>query len=82
MLFNAGDLGGRLLAGVGSQKHKSLPAAVLLSYAAARVLLVVGLLLCHVVTPHPWRLPLAYRCLLNCVGTHVCVAYSMGKYIV
>ena len=34
----------------------------LLGYALSRVVLVIGILLCHVVTPRAWRLPDALRC--------------------
>jgi hypothetical protein len=61
LLFNGGDLGGRLLAGIGEQQHKSPAPGTLLTYAISRVVLVIGLLLCHVVTPHPWRLPEPFR---------------------
>ncbi|CAL8462012.1 g1543 [Coccomyxa elongata] len=57
LLFNGGDLGGRLLAGIGQQQHRAPGTGALLTYALTRVVLVTGLLLCHVITPHPWRLP-------------------------
>ena len=62
LLFNGGDLGGRLLAGIGQQQHRPPGTGALLTYALSRVVLVIGLLLCHVITPHPWRLPELVRC--------------------
>ena len=61
LLFNGGDLGGRLLAGIGDQQHRAPAAGTLVTYAVSRIVLVIGLLLCHVVTPHPWRLPELFR---------------------
>lgn len=61
LLFNGGDLVGRLLAGIGDQQHRAPAAGTLVTYAVSRVVLVIGLLLCHVVTPHPWRLPELFR---------------------
>ncbi len=57
LLFNGGDLGGRLQAGIGQQQHRAPGTVALLTYALSRMVLVIGLLLCHVITPHPWRLP-------------------------
>ena len=61
LVFNGGDLLGRVLAGIGPWRTQPLSVGALLAYALSRIVLVVGLLLCHVVTPHPWALPYALR---------------------
>ena len=65
LLFNLGDLLGRLLSGVGAYAHKSPPAGVLMAYALCRSMLAAALLFCHVVTPHAWRLPELFRSALG-----------------
>ncbi len=61
LVFNGGDLLGRLLAGLGPWRRQPLSVGALLTYALSRIVLVAGLLLCHVVTPRPWALPDALR---------------------
>lgn len=57
VLFNAGDLLGRAVAGRGPWAAQPPPPPALLTYAALRTPPAVALLLCNVVTPHAWRLP-------------------------
>ena len=54
LLFNVGDASGRLLAGF---HGKPCPPAALLAYGFLRVLLVVGIAFCNIVTSKPWLLP-------------------------
>jgi len=61
VLFNLGDLLGRYGAGLGPWAANAPRASLLLAYAGARALLAAALLLCNVVTPHAWRLPLLLR---------------------
>ena len=61
LLFNVGDLLGRLLSGVGAYVHKSPPASLLMGYALSRIALAAALVFCHVVTPHAWRAPELFR---------------------
>ena len=65
LLFNLGDLLGRLLSGVGAYAHKSPSAGVLMGYALCRSMLAAAFLFCHVVTPHAWRLPELFRSTLS-----------------
>lgn len=65
LLFNLGDLLGRLLSGVGAYAHKSPPAGILIGYSLCRAVLAAALLFCHVVTPHAWRLPELFRSALS-----------------
>ena len=58
VLFNFGDCLGRLAAGL----SRAAPASSLLTlYCLLRGTLVPAVLLCHLATPHPWRLPLVFR---------------------
>ena len=61
LVFNGGDMLGRCLAGLGPWHARAPAVGALLAYALARVALVAGQLLCHVVTPRPWRLPVLFR---------------------
>lgn len=61
LAFNAGDVCGRLAAGLEPWRSKAPPMSFLISYSALRGLLLLGLVLCHVVTPAPWQLPLLFR---------------------
>lgn len=61
LCFNTGDLLGRGLAGLGPWAKRSPPTAVLLAYAVARGSLLLALMLCNVVTPRSWHLPLIFR---------------------
>jgi hypothetical protein len=60
-MFNAGDLLGRGLAGLGPWAGKPPRTGVLITYALGRVALLVGLMFCNVFTPHQWRLPRLIR---------------------
>ena len=62
LCFNVGDLLGRGLAGVGPWAKHSPPTPVLLVYAVARGGLLAALMLCNVITPHSWALPVLFRC--------------------
>ena len=62
LVFNGGDTLGRCLAALGPWHERSPRVGTLLAYALARLVLVAGQLLCHVVTPRPWRLPDLFRC--------------------
>ncbi|CAK0783744.1 hypothetical protein CVIRNUC_006943 [Coccomyxa viridis] len=57
LLFNLGDLLGRLLSGIGPYVHKSPRPSMLMGYALSRIVLAAALIFCHVVTPHAWRAP-------------------------
>ena len=57
LLFNLGDLLGRLLSGIGPYVRTSPRPSVLVGYALSRVALAAALIFCHVVTPHAWRAP-------------------------
>ena len=57
LMFNGGDLLGRGLASVGPWAERPPAPGILLTYALGRVALLVGLMFCNVITPHPWRLP-------------------------
>ena len=70
VLFNAGDVLGRALAGFGSWAARSPPVPTLLAYGAARILLAAAFLWCHVVTASPWALPTIFRC-----PYHTCAAH-------
>ncbi|CAL5222718.1 g5121 [Coccomyxa viridis] len=61
LLFNMGDLLGRLLSGIGAYVHKSPPTSLLMGYALSRIVLAAALVFCHVVTPHAWRAPELFR---------------------
>jgi len=61
LLFNLGDLVGRLLSGIGAYVNKSPPASMLMGYALSRIVLAAALVFCHVVTPHTWRAPEVFR---------------------
>ena len=61
LLFNMGDLLGRLLSGIGAYVHKSPPPGLLMGYALSRIVLAAALVFCHVVTPHAWRAPELFR---------------------
>ena len=65
LCFNSGDLLGRGLAGLGPWAKHSPPTPVLLGYAVARAGLLVALMLCNVITPQRWALPLLFRCVGN-----------------
>ena len=65
LAFNAGDVLGRLGAGLEPWRSRAPAMSFLVSYQALRGVLLVGLVLCHVVTPSPWQLPH----LLRCAGT-------------
>jgi equilibrative nucleoside transporter 1/2/3 len=56
VLFSLGDLCGRVMSSWGPWGRRPPPALALLAYALARGVLVVALMVCHVVTPTPWRL--------------------------
>lgn len=62
VLFNLGDLAGRAAAGIGPWAARPPPSLALLAYAGLRVVPAAALLLCNVVTPRPWRLPVVLRC--------------------
>ena len=61
LMFNAGDLIGRGLAGLGPWAQETPGTSVLVTYALCRVVLLVGLMFCNVITPHQWRLPQLIR---------------------
>ena len=61
LLFNLGDLVGRLLSGIGPYVNKSPPATMLVGYSLSRIVLAAALVFCHVVTPHTWRAPEVFR---------------------
>ena len=61
LAFNAGDVSGRLAAGLEPWRSRAPPMSFLISYSALRGVLLVGLVLCHVVTPSPWQLPFLLR---------------------
>lgn len=61
VLFNLGDLLGRAVAGRGPWAVAPPPAPALLLYAVARAGIAAALLLCNVVTPHAWRLPVLLK---------------------
>lgn len=62
VLFNLGDLAGRAAAGFGPWAARPPPAPALLAYAGLRAVPAAALLLCNVVTPSTWRLPVLLRC--------------------
>ena len=62
LVFNGGDIIGRLLAGVEPWRSRPPPMRSLITYSALRGLVVIGLVLCNVVTPAPWQLPVLLRC--------------------
>lgn len=61
VMFNAGDLVGRALAGCGPWSRQPPSTAALSAYAIARLLLLVAMLFCNVVLPHRWALPVLFR---------------------
>lgn len=61
LLFNLGDLLGRLLSGTGPYVHRSPRESLLMGYALGRVVLAVALVFCHVVTPHAWHASELFR---------------------
>jgi hypothetical protein len=61
LVFNGGDFIGRLLAGVEPWRSTPPRMATLIGYSLARILVVVGLVFCNVVTPSPWSLPVLLR---------------------
>ncbi|KAK9906501.1 hypothetical protein WJX75_002983 [Coccomyxa subellipsoidea] len=61
LVFNAGDFLGRLAAGLEPWRSRAPPMAFLITYSAARALLVGGLVLCNVVTAAPWQLPVLLK---------------------
>ncbi|KAK9838449.1 hypothetical protein WJX81_000010 [Elliptochloris bilobata] len=60
LAYNGGDLLGRMAAGCGSWAVNPPRMRVLGTYTAARALVALAMLLCHVVTPEPWRLPVLF----------------------
>ena len=62
LAFNAGDVLGRLGAGLEPWRSRAPAMSFLVSYQALRGVLLLGLVLCHVVTPSPWQLPHLLRC--------------------
>ena len=62
LCFNTGDLLGRGLAMVGPWADKPPAPPLLLVYAAARTVLLLGLMVCNVITPRSWTLPILLRC--------------------
>jgi hypothetical protein len=62
LVFNCGDLAGRLAASAHTRPPKS---AAVMTYAVCRVALVACLALCNIMTPHPWLPPALFRCLPN-----------------
>lgn len=78
LCFNSGDLIGRGLASLGPWAKRSPPTPVLLAYAVARGCLLAALMLCNVITPQRWALPVLFRC----VGlTEASGAISWGRAI-
>ena len=65
LMFNGGDLLGRGLASLGPWAVEPPSTTVLLTYALGRVVLLVGLMFCNVITPHQWRLPLLIRSVIS-----------------
>ena len=59
LVFNCGDLAGRLAASAHARAPKS---AAVLTYAVCRVALVACLALCNIMAPHHWLPPLLFRC--------------------
>ena len=57
VICNAGDVAGRIMAGLGPWSNRVPPMALLVSYALIRLPLAVLLLFCNVVTAQPWTLP-------------------------
>ncbi len=72
LAFNAGDVCGRLAAGVEPWRSRAPPMSFLISYSALRGVLLLGLVLCHIVTPSPWQLPLLFRSALSSISWHAC----------
>lgn len=62
LVYNGGDLLGRMAAGCGRWAVKAPRMSVLGTYTAARALVAAAMLVCHVVTPAPWRLPVVFGC--------------------
>ena len=58
LVFNCGDLAGRLAASAHARAPKS---AAVLTYAVCRVALVACLALCNIMAPHHWLPPLLFR---------------------
>jgi len=62
LVYNGGDLLGRMAAGCGRWAAQAPRLRVLGAYCAARVAVAAALLFCRVVTPRPWRLPAVFGC--------------------
>ena len=62
LVYNGGDLLGRMAAGCGRWAVQAPRMSVLGTYTAARALVAAATLVCHVVTPGPWRLPVVFGC--------------------
>lgn len=62
VLFNVGDITGRLCASIGPWGHSPPRGRTLVVYATSRIVFVAALAVCRVVTPHPWLLPVVFRC--------------------
>lgn len=51
--------------------------SLLIIYSAMRGVLLVGLVLCHIITPNPWQLPVLLRCAATLLLTFVEGSTSM-----
>lgn len=61
VLFNAGDMAGRMAAGWGLLGRQPPQGAALVGYAAVRTLLALALALCNVTVAHTWTLPVVFK---------------------
>jgi equilibrative nucleoside transporter 1/2/3 len=57
VIFALGDVTGRIASSWGPWGRRPPAAAALLVYSLLRLGVVAALLVCHVVTPSPWQLP-------------------------
>lgn len=57
IMFNAGDVAGRVLVGRGLGRLKGWPGPRLFTYSIMRLVLLLCMAFCRVATPRPWRLP-------------------------
>ena len=77
VVFNAGDMAGRLAAGVGPWRRTPPPGAALVGYAVARAVLGAALALCNVNVAHTWVLPVVFRCAPSWDN----LSWSMGRHL-
>ncbi|KAK9819625.1 hypothetical protein WJX72_000372 [[Myrmecia] bisecta] len=78
VVFNAGDLAGRIAAGLGPWRHRAPTSRSLLAYACARCVLIPGLLFCHLVTPGAWRPPELFTSDLAAIGLNLILGLTNG----